>query len=386
MVGRGLFLLALVVLTIALLVSAARSPDTDKALAEPEIEADVELTEPEPAGPQRAPSNVPMTRLAVGEKPPQFVLFSFDGVGLTPNWDMFLDAAAETDARFTALMTGLYFLTDDNADEYQGPGREPGEAAIAFGGDEAAVLEQIDYLNRTWYAGHEMGTHYVGHFCEGTRYPGNAWTAADWEHELDEFFDLMANWREHNGITAGDDLAFGPEVVKGGRTQCLDGSMPRLFPALRAHDMTWDSSMTARKTGLYWPTEINGIWEFPVPTVYSPPLDRKQMALDYNFWFTVNGAKERPADRERIEEVVLDTYLYMFDEAYNGNRAPLVIANHFNDWNDNAFNPATAEFMREVCGKPDVYCATYQDVIAWMELQDPAVLRPWRTMVPVAVG
>jgi len=30
--------------------------------------------------------------------------------------------------------------------------------------------------------------------------------------------------------------------------------------------------------------------------------------------------------------------------------------------------------MKEKCGQPDTYCATYQDVIAWMELQDPAVL------------
>src|SRR5699024_5198578 len=83
---------------------------------------------PEPsATPAPAPraSNVPMTRLAPGEKPPQFVLFSFDGVGVSPNWDMFLDAADATDSRFTALMTGLYFLTDDNAFHYQGPGHAP---------------------------------------------------------------------------------------------------------------------------------------------------------------------------------------------------------------------------------------------------------------------
>ena len=26
------------------------------------------------------------------------------------------------------------------------------------------------------------------------------------------------------------------------------------------------------------------------------------------------------------------------------------------------------------CGKPHTYCATYSDVVAWMELQDPAIL------------
>ena len=95
---------------------------------------------PEPAT-TRTASNVPMTRLAAGETPPQFVLFSFDGVGLTPNWDMFLDAADRVDARFSALMTGLYFLTDGNATHYQGPGHGPGRAAIAFGGGEADVVD-----------------------------------------------------------------------------------------------------------------------------------------------------------------------------------------------------------------------------------------------------
>lgn len=63
-----------------------------------------------------------------------------------------------------------------------------------------------------------------------------------------------------------------------------------------------------------------------------------------------------------------------------------MIANHFNDWNGNAFNPATADFMTEVCGLPDTYCATYSDVTAWMELQDPEVLAGWQSLPPVAVG
>ena len=42
------------------------------------------------------------------------------------------------------------------------------------------------------------------------------------------------------------------------------------------------------------------------------------------------------------------------------------------------------DFMKEKCGQPDTYCATYQDVIAWMELQDPAVLAELQAQAPVA--
>ena len=337
------------------------------------------------AAPQRPGTNVPMRRLAPGERPPQFILFSFDGVGVSRNWDLFLDTAAHSGARFSALMTGLYFLTDKAKRRYRGPGYRPGEAALAFGGTREEVKEQITYLNRTWHGGHEMGTHYVGHFCAGTRNPGRDWTTREWNHELDQFFSLMTNWRRNTGITDGPDLAFGPEVVKGGRTQCLEGTPARLFPALRSHGMTWDSSMPARRPGLFWPSPERGIWEFPIPYVYSPPLKTMQTALDYNFWVTANGGKNDPAAVPRIRRIVRSTYEYMYRRAFHGNRAPLVIANHINDWSGNAFNPATADFMRDACRRPETVCATYQDVIAWMELQDPAVLAELRARTPVAV-
>nr|WP_244881176.1 polysaccharide deacetylase [Tsukamurella pseudospumae] len=323
----------------------------------------------------RRATNLPMRRLGPGERPPQFVLFSFDGVGVSPNWDLFLRTADRTGARFTALMTGLYFLTDDARRIYSGPGHRPGEAAIGFGGTKAEVQQQIQYLNRTWYAGHELGTHYVGHFCRGDRYPGERWSSADWNRELDQFFALMQNWRRNTGVVGGEDLAFDRSVVKGGRTQCLEGSPERLFPALRSHAMTWDSSQPSRVKGLAWPQKTNGIWEFAVPYAYSPPLKRAQTALDYNFWYTVNGAKNVPGDTNRLRRIVRETYRYMYDRAYSGNRAPLVIANHFNSWNGNAFNPATADFMAEVCGRAQTLCVTHADLVAWLEYQDPAILR-----------
>lgn len=339
---------------------------------------------PEPPKPVRLESNVPMTKLLPGEKPPQFILFSFDGVGVGPNWDLFLETAKESNSRFTALMTGLYFLTDKARKKYTGPGHNPGESAIAFGGTKDEVKEEIAYLNRTWYDGHEMGTHFVGHFCAGSKYPGTKWTTADWNEELDQFFSLMTNWRKNTGIKDGEDLAFGPDAVKGGRTQCLEGTPKALFPALLEHNMTWDSSFAAREPGIYWPTKDRGIWEFAVPYVYSPALKKRQTALDYNFWYSYNGAQNRPKDAPKIRRIVAKTYEYMYERAFEGNRAPLVIANHFNDWSGNAFNPATADFMRETCTKPETICATYQDVIAWMEMQDPAVLQELLNRDPVA--
>jgi hypothetical protein len=74
----------------------------------------------------------------------------------------------------------------------------------------------------------------------------------------------------------------------------------------------------------------------------------------------------------------------MYHEAYRGNRAPVLIANHFNTWNGDSFNQPALEFMSEVCDNPETYCATYSDVVAWMEMQDAAVLAGFQGLDPVA--
>lgn len=380
---RTLLITALGLFLSSCTINTEGSPSSD---TDSDATVLAEIEEPPPPPRVRKESNVPMRALAPGENPPQFVLFSFDGVGLTPNWDMFLETAAEVDARFTALMTGLYFVADANSEVYQGPGHAPGAAAIAFGGQNEDVLEQVKYLNRTWYDGHEMGTHYVGHFCAGSGSHGDQWSTADWNQELGQFFNMMVNWQEINGLQGAEELAFGPEEVKGGRTQCLEGQLDQLIPAWHENGMTWDSSMPSKVTGLVWPEKIDGIWEFAVPYVYSPAIGGGQTALDYNFWYSFNSAAEQPETAPQMRQIVRDTYQYMYDRAYYGNRAPLVIANHFNDWNGNSFNPATADFMRDVCGDPETICATYSDVVAWMELQDPALLAEWQARPPVAVS
>ncbi|WP_226435864.1 polysaccharide deacetylase [Rhodococcus yananensis] len=372
------------ILTIVTVVACAPEPIRETPVPI-ELGAPMPIEPPPTPAPARKESNVEMVRLEPGEKPPQFVLFSFDGVGLSPNWDLFLDTAARVDARFSALMTGLYFLTDENRHHYQGPGRAPGEAAIGFGGTEDGLRTQIEYLNRTWLDGHEMGTHYVGHFCAGSGYHGDRWTVDDWDLELAEFYSLMRDWKANNGIQDAPDLLFGPDEVRGGRTQCLEGRLDQLIPAWHRHGMTWDSSMPADEPGLYWPRTVDGIWEFAIPFVYSPALGRRQTALDYNFWVTFNGARDEPHSAPHARRVVKETYDYMYQRAYHGNRAPLVIANHFNDWNGNSFNPATADFMAEVCDDPDTVCATHSDVVEWLELQDPDVIAQLQALPAVAV-
>ncbi len=334
----------------------------------------------------RPVSNVPMKKLKKGEKPPQFVIFSFDGAGSHEKWHEFMNAAAPTESRFTGFLSGIYLLESAKADAYTGPGHSPGAASISFGGTADEVITEVEDLNEAYARGHEIGTHYNGHFCAGNEPSGASWSTADWNSELAQFFGFLKNWRSINGLPDAPALTVPLDSIKGGRTPCLEGELDALIPAWKKHGMTYDSSINAPSPGLSWPAKLDGIWEFYMPYIYSPGFDGMTVAMDYNFWVKFNGGKDDPASAPELRQKVAATYEYMWDEAYNGNRAPILIANHFNKWNGDSFNPPAKDFMQDKCGRPNTYCATYSDVIAWMELQDPAVIEGFQSLPAVAAG
>jgi hypothetical protein len=301
-----------------------------------------------------------MHKLGDGEQPPQFVLFSFDGAGDHEKWRRFMVAAEETGAHVTGFLSGVYLLPDNQRDRYQGPGHPKGRSSIGFGGTARETEIRVQDLNAALAAGHELGTHYNGHFCTGAEPSVGHWDTAAWNDELDQFFAFAA---ANNLPTA---------QIKGGRTPCLEGRLDQLYPALQRHEMTYDSSAVAN--GLAWPHQQGGIWEIPMPTVRVPKTGKRVVVMDYNLWYSFNGARNEPARAEEFAQAVLDTYRSAYRAALDGNRAPLVIGNHFNDWSGDAFNPAAEAFMREVCPRQGTECVTYSELIEWMQLQDPAVL------------
>jgi peptidoglycan/xylan/chitin deacetylase (PgdA/CDA1 family) len=310
-----------------------------------------------------------MRKLKPGEKPPQFVLFSFDGAGSHEHWQRILPLAQKVNAHVTGFLSGIYLLPDELRGTYTGPGHGAGRASISFGGTDAEVTTRIADLNAAVAAGHEIGTHFNGHFCTGNEPSGAVWTAADWTSELDQFFDIV---RE----ATARGLRVPETSIKGGRIPCLEGDPHAFLPAMSARGMTYDTSLTTE--GIAWPELRDGMWEFWVPVVKVPALSGKKVTMqDYNLWYALNGAKEEPARDAELTAATLDTYRAAYQAAYNTNRAPLTIGNHFNDWSGGAFSRATEQFMNEVCVRANTVCATYAEVLRWMKLQDPAVLAPF---------
>ncbi len=313
-----------------------------------------------------------MRPLRPGEKPPQFVLFSFDGAGSHDHWRRVLPIARRAGAHVTAFLSGIYLLPDSRRAEYTGPGHPPGHAAISFGGSEQEVATRIEDLNDAVAQGHEIGTHYNGHFCADNKPGGADWSTAQWNSELDQFFGFLRDAVSHG-------LLVDEKTVKGGRTPCQEDTFDRLAPALTRHGLTYDASGTS--AGMAWPHLRAGVWEFPVPVVRVPALGGQKVVMaDYNLWYALNGAREDPSRDREFTDVTLDTYRAAYQAALNTNRAPLTVATHFNDWSGGAFSAATEQFLAEVCVREHTVCTTYSQVIEWMRLQDPKVLDAFRTM------
>jgi hypothetical protein len=344
-----------------------------------------------PADPNAAPQDgvalsdgyVPK-KLQPGEKPPQFIIVSFDGVGWHEKWQHWLDVAKQVPFRFTGFLSGTYMLSDETKMAYQGPGHSPGNSSINWN-TAADLPTEINDLNAAYAAGMEIGTHFNGHFCEGAEPSGNSWTTDDWNNELDQFFALVKNVKANNPGVTMPDLAFDGSEVKGERTPCLEGHAEDLFPALTAHNMTYDSSFT--RHGISWPTPSPQykIWQFGMAEFPIHGTDHFQITMDYNFYYTQRNASSTgvsQADSDADAAQVQATYQDMYDATFAGNRAPLVLGNHFNEWNNNAYETALTNFVLANCGKAETQCVPFKDVLAWMAVQDPARLAQLQAQGP----
>jgi peptidoglycan/xylan/chitin deacetylase (PgdA/CDA1 family) len=285
-------------------------------------------------------------------RPPQFVVVSFDGGGGDRLWTYWRPIARRTGAHFTFFVSGVYLLDEARRELYRPPRHPRGASDIGFAQPEGersaaevvrATLRQIAAAQRE---GHEIGTHFNGHFCAG--FPGSVgeWTAADWSRELDEFERLLP-------LRHAD--------VVGARTPCLEGNLGVLYPVLAARGFRYDSSQVARLGR--WPWRERGLWSVPLLELPLAGHDFRVISMDYNFMVNQTGLAPRAVERETYR-----TLRNAFDVSYRGNRAPLTIGTHFQTWNGWAYNHAIARLLDEVCALPEVRCASARELVDWLDL------------------
>ncbi|MFG1805780.1 hypothetical protein [Streptomyces sp. NPDC049040] len=351
-------------------------------------------------GPQ--PGQPDFHRLRAGEKPPQFVVFSWDGaVEDARRLLSYVRGFGErNDAAMTYFLSGVSLLPADHKDLYAPP-RHPRGTSDTGLTDRATIADTLHELRLAWADGSEIGTYFNGHFCgqdgdaadqlaaaatagtggveDAAQSGPGAWTAAEWAGEIRQAQDFTQHWKTNTGLTALDPLPFDyVKGVVGGRAPC------RTDPAgLPAAAKAAGFRYTADPSGQpqVWPAKTDGLWHFPLQEVPVPGRNVETLSTDGGFLSVQSGTPATgaagAADREQYAawgRQMHDGLIAGFDRAYRGNRAPLVIGNHLESWNGGAYMNAVEDTMREVCGQQEVRCVSFKQLADWLDLQDPKVL------------
>lgn len=329
------------------------------------------------------PHQPALERLTPGQRPPQFVVFSWDGAGEDDKalFSHFRQVAQETNATMSFFLSGIYVLPEGKKDRYLPPGHAPGASDIGYLKDShvRATLEQV---RGAWLEGHEIGTHFNGHFCSPSNGVGT-WSTSQWRSELEQAVGFVSSWKTNTGFHEMPALPFDyrKELI-GGRTPCLLGQ-DQLLPAAKAMGWKYDASSPG---GLQmWPGKRQGLWDFPLQSIPFPGHKFQVLSMDYNMLANqtpnadINVSKDR---QPAMQEQAYQSYMAGFDRTYNSNRAPFFIGNHFESWNGGIYMRAVEKALRSIATHPDVRLVSFRQLVHWLEAQDPSVLSKLRTLVP----
>ena len=325
----------------------------------------------------KQPKQPSPSKLQPGEKPPQFVVFSWDGAGEDTKklFSRFRKAGKKYDAAQTFFLSGIYTLPEAKAKRYSPPGRSRGASDIGYLKDKniKATLKQV---RGAWLEGNEIGTHFNGHFCGADGV--DSWSPQQWKSEIRQAKWFVENWKTTTGWKGAEPLPFDyDKELIGGRTPCLEGQ-PNLLKVAKDMGFRYDSSGNGTQV---WPGKKHGVWDVPLQAVPFPGRDFETLSMDYNFLAnqskTVDGPKE---NRPTYKREMRDGLLQGFERAYTSNRAPMVIGNHFENWNGGIYMDAVEDVMKKVCRKDDVRCVSFRQLVDWLDAQEPQTLTKLRQL------
>ncbi|MFF4313890.1 hypothetical protein [Streptomyces sp. NPDC001507] len=322
--------------------------------------------------------------LEPGQTPPQFVIFSWDGAGEvgTGLFPRFLDLAKEHGASMTFFLSGLYLLPESKKRLYDPPNNPRGASDIGYLTDEH-IKATLANVRRAWLEGHEVGTHFNGHFCGGYGTVGN-WTPKQWRSEIDQAKAFVKEWRTNSGWTDLPPLPFDyDKELVGGRTPCLLGQN-NLLPTARELGWRYDASSPGGRQ--VWPEKKLGIWDLPLQQIPFPGRSFEVLSMDYNMLAnqSVNSTKAPAYNYPHWRTQSTQAYIAGFQRAYTTNRAPFFIGNHFEQWNGGIYMDAVEQAFKHIAREKekgaDVRMVSFRQFVDWMDAQKPEVLTKLRTL------
>lgn len=320
--------------------------------------------------------------LQPGETPPQFVVFSWDGAGEIGNglFPRFLKLAKDHGAAMTFFLSGLYLLPESKKDLYKPPNNPVGASDIGYLKDEN-VRNTLGCVRQAWLDGHEVGTHFNGHFCGGSGSVAH-WSPDDWQSEIDQAVSFVTGWRTNTGFTDIEPLPFDyrKELV-GGRTPCLLGQ-DNLLPV--APKLGWRYDASSPGGVQVWPVKRSGVWDLPLQSMPFPGHSFEVLSMDYNILAnqSKNTTRGMPSNYPAWRTQATGSYLGGFRRAYETNRAPMFIGNHFEEWNGGIYMDAVEEALKGMSDKKDVRLVSFRQFTDWIDVQDPKLLAKLQELAP----
>jgi peptidoglycan/xylan/chitin deacetylase (PgdA/CDA1 family) len=323
------------------------------------------------------------------QRPPQFVLLAFDGSYNHNFWEASRAFAREMTTqrrpvKFTYFISGVYYTGRKTIDSrtgrpsfqsYAAPGHGVGKSAIGWGEDANDLLVRYDHTNAAFAEGHEIASHANSH------YDGSRWTKEQWDYEFGMFNQMIFNFMSMNSLTPTrsypNGWLFKVRDVTGFRAPLL-GYNDNLWPVMKKYGYRYDTSKQSAPD--YWPEKHadGGHWNFPLARLTIAGTGKRTLSMDYNFYVADSNAKPDPTNAKRYEEQMYQTYIRYFQNNYNGNRAPVHIGHHFSLWNGGAYWNAMKRFASQVCGLPEVRCATYAELADFMDSKDATTIAAYR--------
>jgi hypothetical protein len=322
--------------------------------------------------------------LEPGETPPQFVIFSWDGAGEVGNglFPRFLDLAKEHGANMTFFLSGLYLLPEAKKRKYLPPNNAPGASAIGYLTD-VHIRSTLQNVRRAWLEGHEIGTHFNGHFCSGFGTVGH-WTPKQWLSEIEQAKAFVKEWRTNTGFTDLPPLPFDyDKELIGGRTPCLLGQ-DNLLPTARELGWRYDASSPGGRQR--WPVKRHGLWDYPLQLIPFPGHSFEVLSMDYNMLANQsrNTTKAPAYNYPGWRTQSAKAYIAGFERVYQTNRAPFFIGNHFEHWNGGIYMDAVEEAFKHIAREKekgaDVRLVSFRQFTDWLDVQRPEVVSKLQSM------
>lgn len=312
------------------------------------------------------------------------MIFSWDGAGEVGNglFPRFLELARTHGAHMTFFLSGLYLLPESQKRKYLPPNNAPGASDIGYLTDEH-VKATLTNVRQAWLDGHEIGTHFNGHFCSGHGTVAN-WTPQQWRSEIDQAKGFVKEWRTNTGWTDLPALPFDyDKELIGGRTPCLLGQ-DNLLPTARELGWRYDASSPGGRQ--VWPTKTNGVWDLPLQAIPFPGRQFEVLSMDYNMLAnqSINSTNAPAYNYPAWREQAAGAYIAGFQRAYETNRAPFFVGNHFEHWNGGIYMDAVEAALKHIArekGKgEDIRLVSFRQYVDWMDVQKPEVLEKLRTL------